>query len=56
MPYDGLLRVGCIVRGPGVPAGKVVPDPVSTLDVGATFLDYAGASATAPMHSRSLRG
>jgi arylsulfatase A-like enzyme len=56
MPYDGLLRVGCIVRGPGVPAGKVVKDPVSTLDVGTTFLDYAGASATSPMHSRSLRG
>ena len=32
MPYAGLLRVGLIVRGPAVPAAKVVPDPVSTLE------------------------
>lgn len=56
MPYDGLLRVNCIVGGPGVPAAKVVENPVSTLDLAATFLDYAGVSATSPMHSRSLRG
>ena len=29
-----------IVKGPGVPAGKVVDEPVSTLDLGATFCDY----------------
>ena len=56
MPYDGLLRVGCIIAGPGVPKGKVVDDPVSTLDLPATFLDYAGVSSATPMHSRSLRG
>ena len=33
MMYEGLLRVGLLARGPGVPAGKVVADPVSTLDV-----------------------
>ncbi len=55
MMYEGLLRVGCILRGPGVPAGKVVADPVSTLDVPATLLDYAGVSPLADWHSRSLR-
>ena len=55
MHYEGLLRVGCIVKGPGVPQGKIVTDPVSTLDLSATFLDYAGASGADSMHSRSLR-
>ena len=27
-PYEGLLRVGLIARGPGVPARRVVADPV----------------------------
>ena len=55
MAYEGLLRVGCIVRGPGVPAGKVVRDPVSTLDVPATIGDYAGVPIPGALHSRSLR-
>ena len=55
MMYEGLLRIGSIWRGPGVPAGKVVEDPVSTLDLPATFYDYAGLSPNAAMHSRSLR-
>lgn len=53
--YEGLLRIGCIVRGPGVPRGKVVPDPVSTLDFAATFYDYAGIATPNRLHSRSLR-
>lgn len=55
MMYEGLLRVGCIVKGPGIPAGKRVQDPVSNLDFAATFLDYAGIAPTQTMHSRSLR-
>lgn len=55
MLYDGLLRVGCIVKGPGVPAGKRVTDPVSNLDFAATILDYADAPQLMDMHSRSLR-
>ena len=55
MMYEGLLRIGSIWRGPGVPAGRVVKDPVSTLDLPATFYDYAGISPNAPIHSRSLR-
>jgi arylsulfatase A-like enzyme len=44
MAYEGLLRVGLLVRGPGVPKGKVVTAPVSTIDLPATFADYAGVS------------
>lgn len=55
MHYEGLLRVGCIVRGPGIPAGKVVDDPVSTLDLPVTLLDYAGAAGDDRLHGRSLR-
>jgi arylsulfatase A-like enzyme len=55
MHYDGLLRVGCIISGPGVPKGKIVPHPVSTLDFAATFHDYAGVAPSRALHSRSLR-
>jgi arylsulfatase A-like enzyme len=54
MAYEGLLRVGLIVKGPGVPAAKVVDAPVSTLDLPATFADFAGVGFSAA-HSRSLR-
>ena len=50
-----LLRVGMLFEGPGVPKGKVVADPVSTLDLPATFCDYAGVSLPGKVHSRSLR-
>ena len=55
MAYEGLLRVGLLVEGPGVPKGKVVKDPVSTLDLAQTFCDYAGTALPAQVHSRSLR-
>ena len=55
MFYEGLLRVGLIVKGPGVPAAKVVPHPVSTIDLAATFGDYAGTPVEAATHSLSLR-
>ena len=54
MAYEGLLRVGLLLQGPGVPKGKVVDDPVSTLDLPATFCDYAGV-AFEPRHSVSLK-
>ena len=48
MAYEGLLRVGLLVRGPDVPKGKVVTAPVSTIDLPATFADYAGVSLSTP--------
>jgi len=55
MAYEGLLRVGLLFAGPGVPAGRVIDDPVSTLDLPATFCDYAGTTLPAEAHSCSLR-
>ena len=55
MAYEGLLRVGLLFEGPGVPAGKVVDDPVSTLDLAQTFCDYGGGTLPPGAHSRSLR-
>ena len=54
-PYEGLLRVGLILRGPGIEAGRVVPDPVSTVDLAATFYDYAGIDCPEEIQSRSLK-
>lgn len=54
MPYEGLLRVVCMMRGPGVPRGAVRDEPVSSLDLPATFLDVAGVAGPEAWHSRSL--
>ena len=54
-PYEGLLRVGLIAKGPGVQAGRVVADPVSTVDLAATFYDYAGIDCPDDIQSRSLK-
>ncbi len=54
MPYEGLLRVGCIMKGPGVPQGLYCNEPVSTLDIPATALDAGGVERPAHWHSRSL--
>jgi arylsulfatase A-like enzyme len=55
IPYEDLLRIGCIMRGPGVSGGKVCAEPVSTLDLAATFYDYSGTQAPMALQSRSLR-
>lgn len=53
-PYEDLMRVTMIARGPGVKAGGVVTEPVSTLDLAATFYDAAGVSAPQALQGRSL--
>ena len=55
MHYDGLLRVPMIVRGPNVPKGKKVDEPVSTLDLGPTFFDYGQAKELQTQHGETLR-
>ena len=56
IPYEDLLRIGMVVRGPGVGVDRVVSEPVSTLDLAATFHDYSAAAPLRPLQSRSLRG
>ncbi len=53
--YEGLLRVGCVLFGAGVPHG-VVSHPVSTVDLAPTIYDYAGVPDQPRTHGSSLRG
>lgn len=55
MLYDGLLRVPFVMSGPSIPAGKVIDDPVSTLDLRATFAELCQIEAT-PDNGESLCG
>lgn len=55
MTYEGLLRVPMIIKGPNVPAGKVVDQPVSTIDIAPTLFEISGARALLEQHGESLR-
>jgi arylsulfatase A-like enzyme len=56
MPYEGLLRVGMLFEGPGVPRGACIEDPVSTLDLAETISEYTGIALPERTHGQSLRG
>ena len=45
-PYDTDVRLPMYVRGPGVLAGRVLPHPTTHLDITATIVELAGATAT----------
>ena len=53
-PYEDLLRVTMVARGPGVASRQLVVEPMSTLDLGATFCERAGVSLPEGVQSRSL--
>lgn len=55
VPYLPSIAVPLIVAGPGVKLGVVSDALVSTMDLAATFLDYAGLARPAHMDSRSFR-
>ena len=55
MLYDPSINVGMLTRGPGIPAGSSEMGPVTTLDVGATFCDFAGTLLPIEAQSVSLR-
>lgn len=52
--FDGLLRVPLVVAGPGVSAGGLVDEPVSTVDLAPTLCDLAGAPVDGGSQGRSL--
>jgi arylsulfatase A-like enzyme len=54
-PHHGSVGVPLVVWGLDVKKGMTVRGPATTLDLTATFLDYAGARAPDGMDSRSLR-
>jgi len=58
MPWYAAVSTPLFVMGPGVRHGRVHEGPVSTLDLGGTWLDYAGISNMASnmgMTTASLR-
>jgi len=46
--YDELLRIPWILRGPGVPNGKVLAEPVHGVDVAPTLLALMGIPSSVP--------
>jgi N-acetylglucosamine-6-sulfatase len=54
LPYEEDLRVPFVVRGPGVPAGRVVDAIALNIDLAPTFADLAGVQPTIPVDGRSL--
>jgi arylsulfatase A-like enzyme len=52
--YEDLLRIGLIMRGPGVAAGGHVTEVVSTLDLAQTFQQVADVRARLPQQGESL--
>ena len=54
-PWQGSASVPMICKGPGIREGGVVERPVATLDLAATFLDYAKSQKPKGMTSTSLR-
>lgn len=52
--YEESLRVPMVIRGPSVPEGEVRTQMVNNLDLVATIVDLAGASAGRTLDGRSL--
>src|SRR4029079_1840381 len=46
--------VPLLVRGPGIPAGQVVADPVGTIDLAPTMVERAGLDVTDWFEGRPL--
>lgn len=53
-PYEPAARIPLLIRGPGIPAGRVSPELVSNVDIAPTILELAGASADRNLDGRSL--
>lgn len=52
--YDFGVRVSLAVRGPGIPAGRVVDDFANLMDLAPTFCEAGGVKPPAVMTGRSL--
>ena len=54
-PYEEAIKVPLLIRGPGIPAGAHVADPVANVDIAPTILDMANVSQPALL-SRAMDG
>jgi len=52
--FDTDIRVPLIISGPGVPAGRVMPQVVQNVDLYPTFVSLAGAKPAMPVEGTSL--
>ncbi len=52
--YEASTRIPLIIRGPGVPAGVSLPQPVMNVDLAPTIVEAAGATAGLRMDGHSL--
>lgn len=55
-PYDSGIRMPLIVRGPGIDAGSVDEELVSTVDLGPTVLSLAGVNVPQHMQGQPFLG
>ncbi|MDZ5622345.1 sulfatase-like hydrolase/transferase [Nocardioides sp. HM23] len=56
LPFDESFDIPLVIRGPGIPAGERIHEPVTLVDMGATFLDWAGGVAPGrPLDGLPLR-
>lgn len=54
LPYDPASHVPLLIRGPGIPAGRVSDELTANVDLAPTILDATGAIPDAPIDGRSL--
>lgn len=54
-PYETDIKVPLLMRGPDVPANRVLDMPVSLLDLAPTILEWAGVPVPNYLDGRSLR-
>ena len=52
--YEESIRVPMYLRGPGVPAGRVVRQPVANIDIAPTIYDVTGVESRREVDGRSL--
>lgn len=52
--YDALVRIPCIIAGPGLPAGRVASGAISNIDLAPTLLDLLQLPALPAAQGRSF--
>lgn len=55
VPYQPSVGVPLVIAGPGVVKGEVCNELVTTMDLTATFIEYADVTVPSDMDSRSLK-
>ena len=53
-PFDVDTKVPFVVRGPHIPSGSVLSEPVLNIDLAPTFLDIAGVPQPKHMDGKSI--